>query len=144
MTFLKFLSTLLFSLVLSRLHYYNFLYYNLPKSSLQPLTKTFNSAACLVSYTPLFSHISPFFINLHWLPIHFSFFFKITFFHLEIFFSNSPSYLSNLSLPPKRADLRSSTCTQLFPIFSSHFYPKTAFSSYPLSFSEFLHLLIFS
>ena len=123
-----FLKILVCFLVLSRLDYCNFLYFNLPKSILYPLTKAFNSAARLVSHTPKFSYISPSLVDLHWLPPHFRFSFKICSFMYKISHSASPSYLSNLLLPPKRADLRSSTRSQLFIISLSHSYAKSAFS----------------
>ena len=63
-------------LVPSRVDYCNSLYFNLPKSTLHPLTKAFNSAARLVSHTPKFSHNSPSFVDLHWL-LHFCPSFKI-------------------------------------------------------------------
>ena len=111
------LKVLVCSLVLSRLDYCNFLYFNLPKSTLYPLIKAFNSAARLVSHTSKFSHISPSLVDLHWLPPHFRFSFEICTLMYKISHSNSPSYLSNLLLPLKRAGLRSSTRSQLF-IFS--------------------------
>ena len=116
------------SLVLSRLDYYNSLYFNFSKSTLYPLTEAFNSAACLVSHTFEFSHISLSLVDLHWLPLHFRFFFKICSLMYKISHFTSPSYLSNLLLPPKRAGLRSSTRSQLFIISLSHFYAKSAFS----------------
>ena len=97
------LKILVNSLVLSRLDYCNSLYFNFPKSTLYPLTKAFNSVARLVSHTPKFSHISPSFFDLHWLPLHFCFFFKICSLMYKIFHSTSPSYFSYLLLPPKRA-----------------------------------------
>ena len=113
--------------VLSRLDYHNSLYFYFSKSSLYPLTKVFNSAARLVSHTLEFSHISPSNVDFHWLPLHFRSFFKICSHMYKIFHSTSPSYFSNLLLPPKRAGLRSSTRSQLF-IISLSLYAKTAFS----------------
>ena len=108
------LKILVCSLVLSRLDYCNFLYINLPKSSLYPLIKPFTSAARLVSHTSKFSHISPSLVDLHWLPPHFRFSFKICTLIYKISYSTSPSYLFNLLLPPKRAGLRSSTLYSAF------------------------------
>ena len=71
------LKILVCSLVLSRLDYCNSLYFNLPKSTFYLLVKAFNSAARLVSQTPKFSHISPSLVDVHWLPPHFCFSFKI-------------------------------------------------------------------
>ena len=100
------------ALVLSQLDYCNSLYFNLSKSTLYPLTKAFNSAARLVSHTPKFSHISPFLVDLHWLPLHFQSSFKICFLMYKIFYSTSSFYLSKLLIAPKRAELRFSTRSQ--------------------------------
>ena len=122
------LKILVCSLVLSRLDYCNSLYFNLLKSTLYLLTKAFNSAARLVSHTPKFSYISPSLVDLHWLPPHFRFSFKICTLMYKISHSTSPSYLSNILLPPKRAGQRSSTRSQLFIISLFHSYAKSAFS----------------
>ena len=123
------LKILVCSLVLSRLYYCKSLYLNLFKSSLYPLIKTFNFAARLVSHTSKFYHISPSLVDLHWLPLHFRFSFKICTLMYKIFHSILPSYLSNLLLPPKRAGLRFSTRSQL-SLSLSHSYAKSAFSVY--------------
>ena len=114
------------SLVLFRLDYCNSLYFNFSKSAFYPLTKAFNSAARLVSHSPKFSHISPSLVDLHWLPPHLHFSLKICSFLYKIFYSTSPSFLSNLLLPPNCAGLRSSTRSQIFIL--SHSYAKSAFS----------------
>ncbi|ESO07847.1 hypothetical protein HELRODRAFT_92966, partial [Helobdella robusta] len=44
-------------------------YYGLPDSTLYPLSKAFNSVAHLVARAPFVSHISPYLVLLHWLPI---------------------------------------------------------------------------
>ena len=130
------------SLVLSRLDYCNCLYFNLPKSTLYPLVKAFNSAARLVSHTPKFSHISPSLVALQWLPSHFGFSFKICTFMYKISHSTSPSYLSNLLLPPKRAGLRSSTRSQLFIISLSLTPMLNLLFLFLVHFSETLFFLI--
>ena len=114
------LKILVCSLVLFRLDYCNSLYFNLPKSAFYPLTKAFNTAARLVSHTPKFSHIFSSLVDLHWLPLHFHFSSKIFSLIYKISHFTSPSYLSNLLLPPKRAGLWSSTRSQLFIISFSH------------------------
>ena len=113
------LKILVCSVVLFRLDYCNSLYYKFPKSSFYPLTKSFNSAARLVSHTPKFSHIFPSLIDLHWLLLHFRSSFKICSFMYIISHSTSPSYLSNLLLSSKHAGLRSSTRSQLIIIYLS-------------------------
>ena len=62
------LKLLVSSLILSHFDYCNSLYYGLPETTLHPLTKAFNSAACLVSGPHKFSHPTPTLISFHWLP----------------------------------------------------------------------------
>ena len=113
------LKLLVCSLVFSRIDYCNSLYFNLPKSTLYPLVKAFNFAARLISHTSKVFHISPSLVDLHWLPPHFRFSFKIFTFMYKISHSIWPSYLSNFLLPPKRAGLQFSTRSQLFILFLS-------------------------
>ena len=136
------LKILVCSLVLSRFDYCKSFYFNLSKSTLYPLVKVFNSVARLVSRTPKFSHISPSLVDLHWLPPHFRFSFKVCTLMYKISHSTSPSCFSNLLLPPKRASLRSSTRSQLFIISLSHSYAKSAFSFFgPLLWNSLLPYL---
>ena len=128
------LKILVCSIVLSRLDYCNSLYYNLPKSTLYPLTKAFNFFCTLrLSY----SYILPYLVNLHWLSLHYRSSFKISSFVFKTSHYTSPSYLS--LQPPKRTGLRSSTHSQLFII--SHSYAKTVFSFF-VYFSGTLFFLI--
>ena len=119
-----FLKMLVCFLVLSRLDNCNSLYFNFSKSTLYPLTKAFNSAARLVSHTPKFS---PSLVDLHWLPPHFRFSFKICTLMYKISHSTSPSYLSYLSLPPKRPAYGPLIVFN-FSLSLSHSYAKSAFS----------------
>ncbi len=57
------------ALVLSRLDYFNALLASLPVSSIKPLQLIQNTAARLIFHEPKRRHITPPFINLHWLPI---------------------------------------------------------------------------
>ncbi len=57
------------ALVLSRLDYCNALLAGLPASSIKPLQLIQNAAARLISNEPKRTHVTPLFINLHWLPI---------------------------------------------------------------------------
>ncbi len=57
------------ALVLSRLDYCNALLAGLPASSIKPLQLIQNAAARLIFNEPKRTHVTPLFINLHWLPI---------------------------------------------------------------------------
>ncbi len=55
--------------VLLRLNYCNVLLAGLPASSIKPLQLIQNAAARLIFNEPKRTHVTPLFINLHWLPI---------------------------------------------------------------------------
>ncbi len=57
------------ALVLSRLDYCNALLAGLPANSIKPLQLIQNAAARLIFNEPKRTHVTPLFINLHWLPI---------------------------------------------------------------------------
>ncbi len=57
------------ALVLSRLDYCNALLAGLPASSIKPLQLIQNEAERLIFNEPNRMHVTPLFINLHWLPI---------------------------------------------------------------------------
>ncbi len=57
------------TLVLSRLNYCNALLAGLPASSIKPLQLIQNAASRLIFNEPKRTHVTPWFINLHWLPI---------------------------------------------------------------------------
>ncbi len=57
------------ALVLSRLDYCNALLAGLPASSVKPLQLIQNVVARLIFNEPKRTHVTPLFINLHWLPI---------------------------------------------------------------------------
>ena len=57
------------SLVISRLDYCNSLLAGLPASASKPLQRIQNAAARLVFNLPKYSHVTPLFRDLHWLPV---------------------------------------------------------------------------
>ncbi len=57
------------ALVLSKLDYCNALLVGLPDSSIKPLQLIQNAAARLIFNVPKIMHVTPLFINLHWLQI---------------------------------------------------------------------------
>jgi len=70
-------STLVQTLIISRLDYGNALLYNIPLSLTNLLQQAQNCAACLVTRTRKREHITPVFFHLHWLPVHFRSLYKI-------------------------------------------------------------------
>ena len=88
------------ALILSQIDYCNSLYYGLPESTLKPLNKVFNFAARLVSRSPLYHHITPSFILLHWLSIKYRIIFKISVNMFKLKSCIYPEYLKSLIVQP--------------------------------------------
>ena len=87
------------ALVISRLDYCNVLLAGLPASATRPLQRIQNAAARLVFNQPKFSHVTPLFRSLHWLPISAHIKFKtlvhyITLWHLADAFVQSDLHTS--------------------------------------------------
>ena len=61
--------TLVHSLIFSHIDYCNALLYDLPQTQTRKLQMVQNMAARLVFKLPKFSHVTPLFIELHWLPV---------------------------------------------------------------------------
>ncbi len=84
------------ALVLSRLDYCNALLVGLPASSITPLQLIQNAAAKLIFNEPKRMHVTPLFINLHWLPIAARITFKVLMFAYKTTSGSAPLYLSSL------------------------------------------------
>ncbi len=83
-------------LVLSRLDYCNALLAGLPANSIKPLQLIQNAAARLIFNEPKRTHITPLFINLHWLPIAARIKFKALMFACKTTSGSAPLYLNSL------------------------------------------------
>ncbi len=83
------------ALVLSRLDYYNALLAGLPASSIKLLQLIQNVAARLIFYEPKWTHVTPLFINLHWLPIAACIKFKALMFAYKTTSGSAPLYLNS-------------------------------------------------
>ncbi len=69
--------TLVHSLIFSHIDYCNALLYDLPQNQTKKLQMVQNMAARLVFKLPKFSHVTPLFIELRWLPVSYRIKFKI-------------------------------------------------------------------
>ena len=103
--------------VLSRLDYCNALLAELPAATLAPLQRVQNAAARLILNVKRSDHITPAYIELHWLPIEQRIAYKICLLVHKSLNGQAPPYLSELLKPissiPSRATLRSASTTQL-------------------------------
>ncbi len=81
------------ALVLSRLDYCNALLAGLPANSIKPLQLIQNAAARLIFNEPKRTHVTPLFINLHWLPIAARIQFKALMFAYKTTSGSAPLYL---------------------------------------------------
>ncbi len=84
------------ALVLSRLDYCKALLAGLPASSIKPLQLIQNAAARLIFNEPKRTHVTPLFINLHWLPIAAHIKFKALMFAYRTTSGSAPLYLYSL------------------------------------------------
>ncbi len=82
------------ALVVSRLDYCNALLAGLPATSIKPLQLIQNAAARLIFNEPKRMHITPLFINLHWLPIAARINFKSLMFAYRTTSGSAPLYLN--------------------------------------------------
>ncbi len=84
------------ALVLSILDYCNALLAGLPASSIKPLQLIQYAAARLIFNEPKRTHVTPLFINLHWLPIAARITFKALMFSYRTTSGSAPLYLNSL------------------------------------------------
>ncbi len=84
------------ALVLSRLDYCNALLVGLPANSIKPLQLIQNAAARLIFNEPKRTHVTPLFINLHWLPIAARIKFKALMFAYKTTSGSAPLYLNSV------------------------------------------------
>ncbi len=104
------------ALVLSRLDYCNALLAGLPASSIKPLQLIQNAAVRLIFNEPKRTHVTPLFINLHWLPIAARIKFKALMFAYRTTSGSAPLYLNSLlqTYMPSRS-LRSASERRIHP-----------------------------
>ena len=84
-------------MVISRLDYYNALLTGLPACAVKSLQMVQNAAARLVFNQPKRAHVTPLFIELHWLPLAARIKFKSLMLAYKVLNGTSPIYLSALA-----------------------------------------------
>ena len=100
--------TVMQSLVMSRLDYFNALLIGIQQDLIAKLQRLQNSAARIVSRTRKYEHITPVLIKLHWLPIKFRIQFKVLLLVYKALNGLAPKYIKELLVPYKpRRHLRS-------------------------------------
>ncbi len=97
--------SLVSSLVTSTLDYCNALLIRLPKAQIGRLQCVQNTAACLITRTSKYSHITPVLKDLHWLPIEYRTQFQLLVYAFKSLHRLAPSYISDmvtLYTPPRK------------------------------------------
>jgi len=96
--------------ILGRLDYCNSVLAGLPWSTVDPLQRVQNAAARLVLGLSPRDYISPAFVELHWLPIHYRIQFKLALLMYTAHIGQSPAYIIDAVTPvsqePSRSRLR--------------------------------------
>ena len=88
--------TIVHALVCSRIDFNNCLYYGLPNTQIQRLQRIQNCAARLIFRKKKFDHITPYLIELHWLPVNSRIKFKLLVLTYKCLNNLAPSYLRDL------------------------------------------------
>jgi hypothetical protein len=109
--------SLVSAFILSRIDYCNALLADVPATTLAPLQRVQNAAARLVLNLRPYDHITPAFIELHWLPVRQRIIYKLCLLVHKTITGQAPSYLSELIHSvadiPSRASLRSAVTTDI-------------------------------
>ena len=92
----KILVTLVHSLIVSEVDYYNSLFIGLPNVFLKKVQSVLNRAARLIFNLPLRVPAAPSLIELHWLPLKARIEFKICLITFKALKFNKPSYIREL------------------------------------------------
>ena len=87
--------TLVHAFVSSHLDYCNTLLFGLPKYQLDRLQKVQNAAARVILQLSKFGHITPSFVDLHWLPIKFRVQFKLLLIVYKSLRNQAPDYIND-------------------------------------------------
>ena len=88
--------TLVHAFVSSHLNYCNVLLFGLSKIQLDRLQKIQNAAAKVILQLSKFDHITPAFVDLHWLPLKFRVQFKLLLTVYKSLHNQAPDYINDL------------------------------------------------
>ena len=70
-------SMVVHAFITSKIDYCNSLYFGLPKYQVKRLQQLQNTSACFVTKAGTYDHITPLFVELHWLPVSYRIGFKL-------------------------------------------------------------------
>ena len=70
-------SMVVHAFITSKIDYCNSLYFGLPKYQVKRLQQLQNTSACFVTKAGTYDHITPLFVELHWLPVSYRIVFKL-------------------------------------------------------------------
>jgi len=87
---------LIHAFITSKLDVNNSLLYGLPDTLLQRLQRVQNSAARMLTRTPLRDHITPILRELHWLPVHQRIIYKVLMIVFKALHELAPSYIQEM------------------------------------------------
>lgn len=101
---------LVHAFITSKLDYCNSLLYGLPHYQLNKLQRVQNAAACLISNTPRYHHITPVLFDLHWLRVESRILYKILLITFKAIHHLAPVYIIDMIVVKKTSSyqLRSS------------------------------------
>ena len=88
--------TLVHSFIFSHIDYCNALLHGLPKNQINKLQRIQNMAAKLIFRQPKFSHVTPLFTELHWLPVEYRIKFKILILTFKGVHKVAPGYICDM------------------------------------------------
>ena len=88
--------TLVHAFISSKLDYCNSIFLGLPDVQMDRLQSVQNAAARVVTRSSKYCHITPLFVNLHWLPVSYRVEFKVLLMVYKALHNQAPQYISSL------------------------------------------------
>ena len=88
--------TLIHAFIFSHIDYCNGLLNGVPKYQIQKLQRIPNMPARLVHKLPIFSHVTPLLMDLHWLPVEYCIKYKLLLFTYKGIHQMAPQYINEM------------------------------------------------